>query len=441
MKKSNLFFLLLCLALVACSGIYIKKMQKRSRKDTYIKYINKNEFKQKIKQFPAWQSEQIADDFLKIKNYKISQVALNQTYAAIMKNIPYYKNEFARFRVIDNKIYRYIPDNVFYQKEVTYVRSFENALRTLSLLTRLPNIDVIISSQDGTPIIELNNDDFYITEKRSEQAPILGWAKKKSVDLVVLIPDSFQLAKPLITQGLLNESQKSSWEEKTSKLFWRGFPTKGNRIKLCYLSIDNPSLIDAGFGKKSTMNSFFLQLKNSKEYANEFLECYKGFATFLEQCEYKYLPVINGCMCTYPGYQWRLLSNSCVFKQQSEEIQWFYKYLKPYVHFIPIEEEFTDVVEQVKWAKNNDEQCKKIAQNATDFVMNNLTFETIYVYLLKVLQTYEKQQVFDKQFLKEATRKDNHWICLQNRKKALKIAKKRNFKIIHSVFSNHKVLD
>ncbi len=66
-------------------------------------------------------------------------------------------------------------------------------------------------------------------------------------------------------------------------------------------------------------------------------------------------------MCTYCGYQWRLLSNSLALKQESDEIQWFYIALKPYEHYIPIKNDMSDLLEIIEWARKNDDKCKKIS--------------------------------------------------------------------------------
>jgi hypothetical protein len=37
--------------------------------------------------------------------------------------------------------------------------------------------------------------------------------------------------------------------------------------------------------------------------------------------------------------------------------------LEPYVHYIPLKEDFSDLEDIIKWCKNNDGKCKEISEN------------------------------------------------------------------------------
>jgi hypothetical protein len=100
-------------------------------------------------------------------------------------------------------------------------------------------------------------------------------------------------------------------------------------------------------------------------------------------------------MCTFPGYQWRLLSGSLSFKQESDEIQYFYSALKPYEHYIPLRRDVKDLLEKIRWAKKHDEECKEIAENARAFALQNLMPNQIYAYLYWTLERYASLQDFD----------------------------------------------
>jgi hypothetical protein len=73
----------------------------------------------------------------------------------------------------------------------------------------------------------------------------------------------------------------------------------------------------------------------------------------------------------------------------------------------------------------NDDKCRTIAKNASDFVMQNLMIEDVYVYLYKVLAEYSKYQDFSKKDLVKDLKKDKNWVAISNRRKANGILKKR----------------
>lgn len=46
---------------------------------------------------------------------------------------------------------------------------------------------------------------------------------------------------------------------------------------------------------------------------------------------------------------------------------WFSEFLEPYVNYIPIAHDLSDLVEKIEWVAENDDVAKKIAQGALDF--------------------------------------------------------------------------
>ena len=42
--------------------------------------------------------------------------------------------------------------------------------------------------------------------------------------------------------------------------------------------------------------------------------------------------------------------------------------LEPYVHYIPLKDDFSDFEKQVEWANKNQDKCREISENATRFI-------------------------------------------------------------------------
>lgn len=76
----------------------------------------------------------------------------------------------------------------------------------------------------------------------------------------------------------------------------------------------------------------------------------------------------------------------------TNSVLWFYGTIKPYVHFIPVAEDFSDIFTQLEWAKTHDEQCKEISENARQLAAEVLSQETNYLYLYRLLEEYSKKQ-------------------------------------------------
>lgn len=71
--------------------------------------------------------------------------------------------------------------------------------------------------------------------------------------------------------------------------------------------------------------------------------------------KYKYQLNIDGTVAAY-RLPYLLAGNSVVFKQDSTYYEHFYSELKPFVHYIPIKRDLSDLVDKIKWAINNDEK-------------------------------------------------------------------------------------
>ena len=87
-----------------------------------------------------------------------------------------------------------------------------------------------------------------------------------------------------------------------------------------------------------------------------------------QQLEYKYLLSLEGNDVA-SGLKWQLYSNSVVFMRKPRIVSWAMEdKLEPYVHYIPLLDDFSDFKEKIEWANNNQDKCKEISANATTFI-------------------------------------------------------------------------
>jgi hypothetical protein len=103
-----------------------------------------------------------------------------------------------------------------------------------------------------------------------------------------------------------------------------------------------------------------------------------------EQSEYKYVINIDGHVSAF-RLSLELEFKSCILIVDSDYSLWYKKFLKPFVHYIPIKKDLSDLYEKIKWCKNNDNKCEEIANNAYIFSQKYLTKEGILDYLQKIL--------------------------------------------------------
>jgi hypothetical protein len=88
---------------------------------------------------------------------------------------------------------------------------------------------------------------------------------------------------------------------------------------------------------------------------------------------------------------YRLLSTmttgSLILRVMSPYTSWVDHMIKHKVHYIPIKEDLSDLLHVINWCKNNDDECRKIAQNGLEFARSVLTREFIQNYMQSILWT------------------------------------------------------
>ena len=190
------------------------------------------------------------------------------------------------------------------------------------------------------------------------------------------------------------------WDRKKPIALFRGSSTgKGitiennMRLKVSYMSsslnlkdpIDNLNYLDAGITKWNVRPR---KLSNNQKLQTINVESLPfGLSNYLsltEQSEYKYIIHIDGHVSAF-RLSLELSMKSVVLLVESEWEIWYSNKLKPYIHYVPIKKDLSDLIDQIKWCKNNDEKCKNIAKNAFDFYNNFLNKNAILDYFQKTL--------------------------------------------------------
>lgn len=113
------------------------------------------------------------------------------------------------------------------------------------------------------------------------------------------------------------------------------------------------------------MNVGFSQIVQNKESYSDLV---KGKMTLKEQLQYKFLVSLQGNDVA-SGLKWMLYSNSVVMMAKPTICSWAMEdQLKPFVHYLPLKDDFSNLEEVYQWAISNENACIEIANNATRFI-------------------------------------------------------------------------
>ena len=324
----------------------------------------------------------------------------------------------------------------------TNIGTIKNMLEILCKGREIPDIEFFINRRDF-PILTRDGTEPYnniwntknkalISHSYGKYVPILSmstsnryadiamptyedWARVQNPD--IRFPEFCKT----LPENWYNFNKK--WEKKRETAVFRGSSTgcgvtleTNVRLKLAYMSnlgeVDENGIpyLDAGITKWNLRPRKIEGEKYLKTFEIDKLPFKKiGFLTPEEQSNYKYIINVDGHVSAF-RLSIELVMGSVILMVDSDWEIWYKKMLKPYEHYVPIKKDLSDLIEQIKWCKKNDEKCKEIARNAETFYFKYLQKDGIVDYLQKTLvdlkeemgmYLYNNENILEKQISEE----------------------------------------
>jgi len=157
------------------------------------------------------------------------------------------------------------------------------------------------------------------------------------------------------------------FNNKQNKIIWRGTSTghdeiqHNKRYNIISRNFNIHNEIDIGFS-----NLCQVVYENNRD---SYHRLQKNYIDKNEQLNYKFILNIEG-NDTSSSFPWALASNSCPLHNYpfKSETYIFGMKLEPYVHFIPINNDGSDLVEKYNWCINNLNKCEEIANNGKRYM-------------------------------------------------------------------------
>ena len=215
-------------------------------------------------------------------------------------------------------------------------------------------------------------------EDIARQVPILAFGRRVTDFCTMLIPDPAFLGSRAYSEERSQIRDLDSalpWKQKQNCLFWRGASSgleKGldnQRVKLCLEAkkLGVPGMADVGISKVVEQDTEFA--RQAKDLG--ILKLPVPFNDFLR---YRYQADVDGFSCAWKSLYLKLSSDCTVLKVQSDKEQWYYDRLKPWVHYVPLNADSSNLEEILNWCFSHEDACEQIASNAGN-LMRTLNFE------------------------------------------------------------------
>ncbi|KAI8609688.1 glycosyl transferase family 90-domain-containing protein [Chytriomyces sp. MP71] len=191
-----------------------------------------------------------------------------------------------------------------------------------------------------------------------------------------------------------------SWNDKKQVLFWRGSATGGSyKDSDLWKQYHRTRLLDweRKFAGKNPGRVFDAGVEDSPSselcvdvglkgdltgYSS------KSFVPFTKTMEFRYLLVVDGN--SWPDRLQRYLASNSVVLYAGIFIDYFMWKLEPWVHYIPVSVDFSDLDKRLKWLEENEEMARQISLNAQALVWPISTIEAMQCYLGLLLSEYSQ---------------------------------------------------
>jgi hypothetical protein len=363
-------------------------------------------------------------NFLNEWNHKIQIDPRCKNFSEFLQNISRMENKKFNNYYIQKDFKKWYANNCLLRYEFplnekdTNIPTTCDMFETLCETRSLPDIEIFINRRDF-PLIKNDDTESYEHIYDDEKQPLLSHNYDKYAPILSMVTTNKHSDIPIptcddwnricINEKFFSKSRcfeminVTEWKNKKNTAIFRGSNTgygvdiKTNmRLKLAWMSLnqdkkENPPLLDAGITGWNLRPRKIYKEKYLKTIDIESLNIpLVNFVTPTKQTEYKYIINVDGHVSAF-RLSLELQSKSTVLIVESKYIFWYKKLLIPYVHYVPIKSDLSDLFSQIYWCRSNDEKCKQIAENAHLFYQKYLTKNGILDYLQKLLYDIKKQ--------------------------------------------------
>lgn len=325
-----------------------------------------------------WAKEQIDSDLSYWRQRKISRKKVRESLK---------KGDEGLFLLAHVKIkdgeWTFTSDAKFRSDPHQRLQIFERVFPELMAGRDLPDTEFLITGHDN------------IINQLDLEVPIFTFAKEHFDTRGICIPDHEALGGySNLWSDVVEASEEFTWDKKIDMAFWRGATTGCEgpyypfnclnfpRSKLVRASIRKPDYLDARF-------NFYILAAGEAPRPILLKHCPLAESVSAgDSLKYKYLINIDGNTCSFSRMFWVMLSNSVLLKQESDHIQWYYRAVKPWIHYIPFAYDCKDIYDAIDWARSHDDEARAMSQRSSELVGEIFSQDAVADYLERVINAY-----------------------------------------------------
>jgi hypothetical protein len=320
--------------------------------------------------------------------YKISRTKFNEIFTNA--NIRVLPSSLYAVGIKNSKIYMY---NMDYSRYSNICEPILHILK-VALKYKYDNFYFVISSCDGYIEGTYNEKNrFYlkeITEEDIEDGQHLYYPKKETEipvfhNNVYILAQSTHVDLPF-TINIVDRHYFYHNLYHSFSSFHMGIPFYQKQNKLVFAAQNRDTKYNFATRKDIDLppRQYFRDVIAPKY--PDFIVC-GGWIERTEMAQnYKYIMEIDGRASTYDATFWKMNSGSVIFKSKSIWKQWFYDDFKAGVHFIELNEDFSDIEEKYIWCENHPNECMEMIQQCKELSKKIYTYSNVIEYTRTVVE-------------------------------------------------------
>jgi hypothetical protein len=220
-------------------------------------------------------------------------------------------------------------------------------------------------------------------------------------------------------ENTLGNDALKPWNERLPIAYWRGTDSNPIRLYTCVMLHTNKNanlkiVLHPDYNKeKNTPLDLIIRYKNVPDH------CFcVNKVPIKEHYNYKYIFIIDGA-CIASAHQWVFGSGSVpIIVGNPYHNYWFKHLLIPMVHYVPIQQNLSDLEEKVEWLVANDDLAKQIMLNALEFSKKYFSSEYQKKYIIqevsKIIKTLNPEKNIIDLDISNFSDQNEKWITCVN---------------------------
>ena len=249
-------------------------------------------------------------------------------------------------------------------------------------------IKPLLRLNDGQDLQDVGLRYVFQGEDRTRNIKSVACESQRDWNDVTLIPDFYYFMERGYENFLAEGTPMPDWSARRSAIVWRGSTTGMvdgavapgfgadtlhglPRYRVCRILQQLGPAADVGFVAIVQCSDEQRQIILPRLAAEGLMVPY---IYPQDMVNFKFLVDIDGNANAWNFIQ-RLRMGCCILKVDSPWIQWFNHRIVPWVHYVPVKADLSDLLERAEWCLTHDRKAAQIAENARRFGLD-MSFET-----------------------------------------------------------------